>query len=56
LIGEFTLSGIQYAKKHIPKIEVTFALDVNGILNVTALDKQTRKQANITIRGHGGLS
>lgn len=55
-LGKFTLSGIAPAPRGIPQIEVTFDLDANGILTVTALDKGTNKKANITITGSSTLS
>jgi molecular chaperone DnaK len=55
-LGKFTLSGIAPAPRGVPQIEVTFDLDANGILTVTAADKGTGKQANITITGSSTLS
>jgi len=56
-LGHFVISGIERAKRQVPKIEVTFDLDANGILNVTAMDQTTRAKANITINaGVGHLS
>lgn len=55
-LGKFTLSGIPPAPRGVPQIEVTFDLDANGILTVTALDKGTNKKANITITGSSTLS
>jgi len=49
LLGEFKISGIERAKRDQPEIEVTFALDVNGILNVAARDKKTGADAQCTI-------
>lgn len=49
LLGEFKISGIERAKREQPEIEVTFALDANGILNVTARDKKTGADAACTI-------
>ena len=49
LLGEFELSGISPAPKGKPQIEVTFDIDANGILNVSAQDKSTGKQNKITI-------
>lgn len=49
LLGEFQISGIERAKKHEPEVEVTFALDSNGIMNVKAFDKKTRAEATCTI-------
>jgi L1 cell adhesion molecule like protein len=48
-LGEFTLSGIPPAPRGVPQIEVTFDIDANGILNVSALDKATKKESKITI-------
>lgn len=55
-LGKFTLSGIPPAPRGVPQIEVTFDLDANGILKVTATDKGSGKQANITITGASTLS
>ncbi len=55
-LGKFTLSGIAPAPRGVPQIEVTFDLDANGILKVTAVDKGTGKQADITITGSSTLS
>lgn len=55
-LGKFTLSGIAPAPRGVPQIEVTFDLDANGILKVTALDKGTNKKADITITGSSTLS
>jgi molecular chaperone DnaK len=55
-LGKFTLSGIAPAPRGVPQIEVTFDLDANGILNVTAVDKGTGKKANVTITGSSTLS
>jgi len=49
LLGEFRVSDIEIAKKNEPEIEVTFALDTNGILHVTAKDKKTKAKSQITI-------
>lgn len=49
LLGEFVISGIEVAKKGEPQIEVSFALDANGVLQVTAQDKKTRAKASCTI-------
>jgi len=56
LLGEFILDGIQPARRGIPQIEVTFDIDVNGILHVTAKDKVANKEQKITIQSSGGLS
>jgi molecular chaperone DnaK len=55
-LGRFTLDGIAPAPRGVPQIEVTFNLDANGILNVTAKDKGTGKEQSITISGSGNLS
>ena len=49
-LGRFILDGIAPAPRGIPQIEVTFNIDANGILNVTAKDKGTGKEQNITIQ------
>lgn len=49
LLGEFKISGIERAKREEPEIEVTFALDANGIMNVRARDKKTGADAHCTI-------
>merc|ERR1712190_715340 len=49
LLGEFKISGIERAKRGEPQVEVTFALDANGIMNVKAQDKKTGADANCTI-------
>ncbi|CAN5417005.1 molecular chaperone DnaK [soil metagenome] len=54
-LGRFVLDGIAPAPRGVPQIEVTFNIDANGILNVTAKDKGTGKEQNITIQGSGGL-
>ncbi len=56
LLGEFHLDGIMPARRGTPQIEVTFDMDSNGILHVSALDKGTNKSHNITITSSGGLS
>ncbi|WP_373763643.1 molecular chaperone DnaK [Porphyromonas loveana] len=55
-IGRFNLDGIAPAPRQTPQIEVTFDIDANGILNVTALDKATGKKQNIRIEASSGLS
>jgi molecular chaperone DnaK len=55
-LGKFTLDGIPAAPRGIPQIEVTFDIDANGILNVTALDKATSRSQHITITASSGLS
>jgi molecular chaperone DnaK len=54
-LGKFILDGIPSAPRGVPQIEVTFNIDANGILNVTAKDKGTGKEQNITIQGSGSL-
>ena len=56
LIGKFILDGIAPAPRGIPQIEVTFDIDANGILNVSAKDKATGKEQNIRIEASSGLS
>jgi len=56
LLGEFNLEGIPPAARGVPQIEVTFDIDANGILTVSAKDKNTGKQNNITIKANSGLS
>lgn len=56
LLGEFDLVGIPPAPRGMPQIEVTFDIDANGIVTVSAKDKATGKETNITIRSSGGLS
>jgi len=55
-LGRFTLDGIPPAPRGTPQIEVTFDLDANGILNVSATDKATGKAQSITIEASGALS
>ena len=55
-LGNFTLSGIEPAPRGVPQIEITFNIDANGMLNVTAKDLKTNKEANITISNSGNLS
>lgn len=56
LLGHFQLSGIKPAMRGQPRIEVTFSIDVNGIVKVTAKDLDTQKSQDITISGSNGLS
>jgi molecular chaperone DnaK len=56
LLGQFDLVGIPPAPRGIPQIEVTFDIDANGIVNVSALDKATNKAQSIRIQASGGLS
>jgi molecular chaperone DnaK len=55
-LGRFVLDGIPPAPRGVPQIEVTFNLDANGILNVTAKDKGSGKEQSITISGSGNLN
>ena len=55
-LGKFHLVGIPPAPRGVPQIEVTFDIDANGILNVSATDKATSKQQNITITASSGLT
>jgi molecular chaperone DnaK len=55
-LGTFDLDGIPPARRGVPQIEVSFDLDANGILNVTAKDLGTNKQQQVTIKGSTGLS
>ena len=55
-LGIFKLDGIAPARRGVPQIEVTFDIDVNGIVNVSALDKGTNKKQSITITNSSGLS
>jgi len=56
LLGQFDLVGIPPAPRGVPQIEVSFDIDANGIVNVSASDKGTGKEQQITIRSSGGLS
>jgi molecular chaperone DnaK len=56
LLGQFDLVGLPSAPRGVPQIEVTFDIDANGIVNVTAKDKATGKQQQIRIQASGGLS
>jgi molecular chaperone DnaK len=56
LLGNFNLEGIPSAPRGIPQIEVTFDIDANGIVNVSAKDKATAKEQKITIQASGGLT
>ena len=55
-LGQFNLSGIPPAPARVPQVEVTFDIDANGILNVSAQDKATGNQQKITISGSGNLN
>src|SRR5215212_3019204 len=56
LLGQFDLMGIPPAPRGVPQVEVTFDIDANGIVNVTAKDKATGKEQQIRIQASGGLS
>jgi molecular chaperone DnaK len=56
VLGEFNLEGIDPAPRGMPQIEVTFDIDANGILDVSAKDKATGKEKKITIRASSGLT
>uniref|UniRef100_UPI002615807C molecular chaperone DnaK n=1 Tax=Thiomonas sp. TaxID=2047785 RepID=UPI002615807C len=56
MLGEFNLEGIPPAPRGVPQIEVTFDIDANGILHVSARDKGTGKENKITIKANSGLS
>ena len=55
-LGKFQLDGLPPAPRGMPQIEVTFDIDANGILSVSAKDKATGKEQSVTIEGQGGLS
>ena len=55
-LGTFVLDGIAPARRGVPQIEVTFDIDVNGIVSVSAVDKGTNKKQSITIKNSSGLS
>lgn len=54
MLGEFQISGIQRAKKGEPKIDVTFEINVSGLLTVTAQDQVTGSKANVVIENDAG--
>ncbi|MFY9590294.1 molecular chaperone DnaK [Rickettsia endosymbiont of Halotydeus destructor] len=56
LLGQFNLEGIPSAPRGMPQIEVTFDIDVNGIVHVSAKDKASGKEQKVTIQASGGLS
>lgn len=56
LLGEFNLEGIPPARRGMPQIEVTFDIDANGVVNVSAKDKSSNKEQKISIKSSGGLS
>src|SRR5690606_27842076 len=55
-LGRFKLEGIPPAPRGVPQIEVTFDIDANGIVNVSAKDKATGKEQQITIAGTSGMT
>ena len=55
-LGNFQLTGIAPARRGVPQIEVTFDIDANGIVNVSAKDKATKKEQKITITNSSNLS
>ena len=55
LLGQFRLEGIPAARRGVPQVEVTFDIDANGIVNVSATDKASGKEQKITITSSGGL-
>ncbi len=55
ILGQFNLESIPSAPRGVPQIEVTFDIDANSILNVSAKDKGTNKEQKITIKDSGGL-
>jgi molecular chaperone DnaK len=55
-LGRFMLTDVAPAPKGVPQVEVMFEIDVNGIVQVTALDQATGRQQNITVRAASGLS
>jgi len=55
-LGKFNLEGIPPAPRGVPQVEVTFDIDANGIVNVSAVDKATGKRQNVTITASSGLS
>jgi molecular chaperone DnaK len=56
LLGQFDLMGLPPAPRGVPQVEVTFDIDANGIVNVSAKDKATNKEQQIRIQASGGLS
>merc|ERR1712087_1024694 len=56
LLGQFDLVGLPPAPRGVPQIEVSFDIDANGVVNVSASDKSTGKKQSVTVRSSGGLS
>merc|ERR1712060_849025 len=56
LLGQFDLVGLPPAPRGVPQIEVSFDIDANGVVNVSAADKSTGKKQSVTVRSSGGLS
>jgi molecular chaperone DnaK len=56
MLGQFDLVGLPPAPRGVPQVEVTFDIDANGIVNVSARDKATSKEQSIRIQANGGLS
>merc|ERR1712176_1510026 len=56
LLGQFDLVGLPPAPRGVPQIEVSFDIDANGSVNVSATDKSTGKKQSVTVRSSGGLS
>lgn len=56
LLGQFDLVGLPPAPRGVPQIEVSFDIDANGVVNVSATDKSTGKKQSVTVRTSGGLS
>ena len=56
MLGQFSLVGIPPAPRGVPQVEVTFDIDANGIVNVSARDKGTGKEQQIVIQSSGGLN
>merc|ERR1712051_594775 len=56
LLGQFDLVGLPPAPRGVPQIEVSFDIDANGVVNVSAVDKSTGKKQSVTVRTSGGLS
>merc|ERR1712050_140 len=56
MLGQFDLVGLPPAPRGVPQIEVSFDIDANGVVNVSAVDKSTGKKQSIAIRSSGGLS